>query len=212
MEKAVIFIDGNNFFKSLEAAGVPDRGRLDYAKISKKITTPRDWLETRYYIGKVTRAWSQSLERSQRRFRNDYLADDGRCHWFYGRFDIRPAKIEGLDDLKKIVEAQKDNLPVHVYNVLMRAIRQKLTAKIQVEKAVDVMLAVDMVRMALDDEYDTAYLFSADGDFTPAVELARAKGKKVFAVSLDACQALAKVVNSYIRLDRNWFNSCYRTT
>jgi hypothetical protein len=45
------------------------------------------------------------------------------------------------------------------------------------------MLAVDMVRMAERNEYDTAYLLSADGDFTPAVKAVAEKGKKVFAAS-----------------------------
>ena len=51
------------------------------------------------------------------------------------------------------------------------------------EKAVDVMLAVDLGLMAERGGFDTSYLLSADGDFTPAVEAARSSGKKVFAVS-----------------------------
>lgn len=38
------------------------------------------------------------------------------------------------------------------------------------EKGVDVNLAVEMVILGLQDEYDTAILVSADGDFTGAIE------------------------------------------
>ena len=52
-----------------------------------------------------------------------------------------------------------------------------------VEKAVDVMLAVDLVAMAIRNEYEAAYVLSADGDYTPAVEIARSLGKKVYAAA-----------------------------
>ena len=35
-DRAVLFIDGNNRYHALSNAGVPDLGRLDYAKISEK--------------------------------------------------------------------------------------------------------------------------------------------------------------------------------
>ena len=44
-------------------------------------------------------------------------------------------------------------------------------------------IAVDMVVKAMEDEFDVAYLLSADGDFVPAVETVRKMGKKVFAAS-----------------------------
>ena len=36
-DRAVVFIDGNNWFHSLKNLGVADRGRLNYGKISKKL-------------------------------------------------------------------------------------------------------------------------------------------------------------------------------
>ncbi len=78
-----------------------------------------------------------------------------------------------------------------------------------VEKAVDVMLAVDLVVMAERNEFDAAYLLSADGDFTPAVQAVRAHGENVYAVSALPGAQLASVVNSFIRLPTVWFNDCY---
>ena len=51
------------------------------------------------------------------------------------------------------------------------------------EKAVDVQLAVDMVVMATRKDFDAAYLLSADGDFTGAVDYVRSLGGKVYAAS-----------------------------
>lgn len=46
------------------------------------------------------------------------------------------------------------------------------------EKGIDVLLAIGMVRGAMEDEFDTAVLFSADTDLIPAVDTVRAIGKK----------------------------------
>jgi len=50
------------------------------------------------------------------------------------------------------------------------------------EKAVDVMLAINMVLMARNDDYDVAYLVSGDSDLAPAVEMVRQIGKAVVLV------------------------------
>jgi uncharacterized LabA/DUF88 family protein len=80
---------------------------------------------------------------------------------------------------------------------------------VMVEKAVDVQIAVDMVVMAERGEFETAYLLSADGDLTPAVEAARAKGKRVFVASPSSGARLAAACNSYFRLPRAWFTGMY---
>jgi uncharacterized LabA/DUF88 family protein len=87
--------------------------------------------------------------------------------------------------------------------------RHKST-KFQVEKAVDVMLAVDLVVMAQRNEFDTAYILSADGDYTHGVQFVRTLGKKVFAASATSGAQLAKVVNSFIPLNKGWFVGCYK--
>jgi len=54
------------------------------------------------------------------------------------------------------------------------------------EKGIDVELALDLLRLALDDEYDVGILASADSDLVPALELVsrRAPGKILETVSL----------------------------
>jgi len=48
-----------------------------------------------------------------------------------------------------------------------------------VEKGVDINIAVDMLRYAYEDTYDTAILISGDGDFAVAVEAVEDRGKHV---------------------------------
>ena len=47
------------------------------------------------------------------------------------------------------------------------------------EKGVDVILAINLVLMARDGEYDVAYLVTGDSDFAPAVQMVRQIGKEV---------------------------------
>lgn len=43
----------------------------------------------------------------------------------------------------------------------------------------DIHIAVDMVKLAYNDAYDTAILISTDGDFVPAIKAVKEKGKRV---------------------------------
>lgn len=47
------------------------------------------------------------------------------------------------------------------------------------EKGVDVLMAVEMIRFAVDGKYDIAYLLSSDNDLVPAVKEVQRLGKKV---------------------------------
>jgi uncharacterized LabA/DUF88 family protein len=71
-------------------------------------------------------------------------------------------------------------------------------------------VAVDVVSMAISNAYDAAYLLTADGDYTPAVNAVRALGKKVYAACPLSGAQLGRTVNSFIRLQPAWFDDCYR--
>lgn len=50
------------------------------------------------------------------------------------------------------------------------------------EKGVDVRIAVEMIRLARQNDYDVAFLLSSDTDLVPAVEEVHVLGKKVYYV------------------------------
>ena len=70
------------------------------------------------------------------------------------------------------------------------------------EKGVDVRLAVEMIRLARQDKYDTAYLISSDTDLVPAVEEVLSLHRKVKYVGASDSQlfGLSKVTGDYLLL------------
>ena len=74
------------------------------------------------------------------------------------------------------------------------------------EKGVDTRISVEVVDLAHRDEYDAAYLLSADADFVPAVEVARRLGKTVVAASPRPGYGLTRAVHKYLKLTPDWFD------
>jgi len=211
-ERAILFVDGNNWFHGMKEAGVVDSAQLAYSKIAQKLVgAARTWIGTRYYIGRVTSAWSPTLVADQRRFLARYEAEDAARHsTHYGRLEPRPVRSEAAHELLAYLASLKTKIDPQVFKDLHAIGSRHKSAVTQVEKAVDVMLAVDLVVMAQRNEYETAYVLSADGDYTHAAQFVRSIGKKVFAASASPGGELAKAVNTFIRLNKGWFADCYR--
>lgn len=213
-DRSILFIDGNNFFHGLEELRVPTRMRLDYAKISEKLVgAARQWLGTRYYIGALKQAWNPQHYADQRRFLSLIQQDDTRITAHMGRMEERPVANPLADELHAFLESSEANsLPRGASERLRSmALRHRNVTTLK-EKAVDVMLAVDMFRLAQADEYDAAYLLSADGDYTPPVEAVCAMGKKVYVAPPASLfsSALNRCCTAYIKLELDWFDDCYR--
>jgi uncharacterized LabA/DUF88 family protein len=209
-DRAVIFIDGNNWFHGLCKAAVEDRGRLDYKKISEKLVGPRVWLETRYYIGQINQRDNPTLYAQQRSFLAGLKSTDSRISVHFGRIEPHAASDDAAVELSAYLAKMGAKIDPAVFSELNEIATRHSKATVYVEKAVDVFLAVDLVTMALSDSYDAAYVLSADGDYTPAVQVVRGLKKKVYAASCLSGAQLAGVVHSFIHLQRAWFDDCYR--
>jgi uncharacterized LabA/DUF88 family protein len=209
-DRAVVFIDGNNWFHGLCGVGVEDRGRLDYKKISEKLLGPREWVETRYYIGQVNQKHNASLYAQQRSFLARLTSTDSRISVHFGRIEPRIASNEAANELRNYLGNAKEKIDPIVFSDLSDIAKRHINATVYVEKAVDVFLAVDLVTLAINNTYDAAYVLTADGDYTPAVEAVRRLNKKVYAVSCLSGARLAQAVNSFIHLQPSWFVDCYQ--
>jgi uncharacterized LabA/DUF88 family protein len=207
-DRAVVYIDGNNWYHSLKDLGIGRLAHLDYGKISRKLLGPRIWIGTRYYIGQVPQRGDAALYAAQRRFLASLRSTDTRISTHLGRLEARPVVDSTASELRRYLAGLKIRIDPRVYHELL-GIATSHQVTTFVEKAVDVMIAVDMVRMAERREFDAAYLLSADGDFTPAVCAIRARGLKVYAASPSAGARLAAIATSFIRLKRDWFDDCY---
>ena len=176
-ERAVLFIDGSNFYHAARGVGVV-AGNLDYRTLARRLILDRELTGIRYYAGRV----SGDIHRiaSQRKFL-DRLRSQG-VEITLGRIErtmLTPDNnplARRLKPLLAIIREESNHPVLAELEALAETRFPRYT-----EKRVDVSIAVDMVRMAHEGMYDVAYLLSADRDLVPAVEAVRSRGKKVFA-------------------------------
>lgn len=213
-DRAVLFIDGNNWYHYLKRSVIPDLFRLDYAKISQKLIGPaRDWIGTRYYIGQVDQRQGARVYADQRKFIDALEKTDSRITVHLGRIEPRETESEAASELLRYMHALKTRIDPQVFKDLVNLGTRYEKELVWVEKAVDVYLAVDLVVMAITNQYDAAYILSADGDYTRAVDYVRqSQGKSVYAACPSAGHGaqLASTVKSFIHLKPDWFSDCYR--
>ena len=148
------------------------------------------------------------LYADQRRFFAALVATDARISHYVGRLETRYVENEAATELLELLRSLPMKIDLSVYRKLDALGRRHQRTAVKVEKAVDVMIAVDMVSLARQDAFDSAYLFSADGDLTPAVEEVRRVGKRAYIASPRRGAQLAATANTYIKLDQLWFADC----
>ena len=200
--RAFLFIDGSNFYHAARDIGIAT-GDLDYQALAHKLILARQLAGIRYYVGKVSGDVSRIA--SQGKFLNGIRAQG--VDVVLGRIERRmlaPDKNPLITGLENLIAANRANLS----DPLLRRLQELCEIKLPqyTEKRVDVSIAVDMVTMAWADQFDTAYLLSADGDFVPAVDAVGSRGKKVFAASPVVGRELQKAVDTFIPLKREWFS------
>ena len=179
---------------------------MDYVAVSRKLVDPRIWVGARYYIGALKQA--HRGYREQRQFLSRLQNSDPRISVRLGRIEERPQPNELARELLQYLTTVQLEPEVRLALVNLAARREFVS--LLKEKAADVMLAVEMYKLAVEDAYDAAYLLSADGDFTPAVQAVMALGKKVYCVSPTFSAALKKASSAFIPLVKSWFDDCYR--
>ena len=209
-DRAIFFIGGNNWYHSLRKIGLDNIGQLNYARVCEKLAGPRTWDATRYYIPHIGVMGSPRLLAEQRNFLAQLQEQDPRKSVHFGRLEPRASESAAARELLRYLGELKVRIPTQVFRDLVSLGRAYAHTRVFVEKAVDVHIAVDMVSLAASDDYDSAYLLSADGDFTPAVDAVRKWGRRVFAVSPAPGAKLGAAVDSYVRLKREWFDGCFR--
>ncbi len=82
-----------------------------------------------------------------------------------------------------------------------------------VEKGVDVMLATDLVVRAYQDQYDTAILVSGDGDFYPAIQAVKDRGKQVEVAAFESniSSEASRVADLHLKLTKTFFTGLWMT-
>jgi uncharacterized LabA/DUF88 family protein len=209
-DRAILFIDGSNWYHGLKENGVHDTLQLDYSLISKKLVGPRDWIGTRYYGVALDQASDAALYADNRRFLSLIEQDDPRISTHLGRVEPRPLANPLADELGDFLDQGGHRLGAQEKGQLRLLVRRYQSLTQYVEKGVDVRLAVDLYRLGQENAYDAAYLLSADGDFVPAVEAVSALGRTVYAACPNYGSALGKACKAFIQMPADWFHDCYR--
>ncbi|MBI4703857.1 MAG: NYN domain-containing protein [Deltaproteobacteria bacterium] len=211
-QRALVFIDGANFYRRLKEVGVGDPNRLDLQLVASKLAGPaRRVLEIRYYTGKVEAGGAQRVFASHQRLlaslhQQGVLVRLGRLEQ---RTEVNPL----ADELLRFLAAPPpgiERLQPEAYDALHAMASGHRKVEYWIQKAVDTFLAVDIAQLAVDDGYDVAYLLSQDGDLTPGIELARRYGKKVFGVGpAGRNYHIKQACDHYIVIDAGWLADCY---
>lgn len=172
--KAILFIDGNNFYYKLRDVIAEKDGAyrlldLHYQNFAKALVKGNDLVGIRYYIGAVKRQAGTDREKSEKMYAGQQ---------------------------KLIAKLNSYGAQVIMGNLIQHPDRSFH------EKGVDVRLAVEMIRLAREDKYDVAYLISSDTDLVPAVEEVHSFSKKVIYVGMSKGQSfgLTKAADATILL------------
>lgn len=199
-QRAVLFIDGSNWYHSLKRIEVTSK--LDYRAVADKLIRNRELVGIRYYVGRVMGDLRRMREQD---LFLGFLRDRG-VSVHLGIVRRNPMNRQFARERKRLaarIAGYAAAIPSEVREAIEILCRSDDPQFI--EKQVDTRMSVDLVRMAYLDEYDAAYLLSADSDFIPAVEAVRELGKTVFAASPAKAKQLAAAVDTYIPLSRRWF-------
>ena len=182
---------------------------LDYTQFSRKLVLDRRWIETRYYVGRVKQEGDVTAYQKQQKFLHQ-LKNFENVSYFLGRLERRQMNSSGKK-LKGWLDALPRRPDVSISSEIVEELRRvaSIDSVTWVEKAVDVMIATDMVSMAYEGKYDTAYLLSADGDFTHAIKKVRDTGRKVFVASPIPGNEISKAADTFIPLDSRFFDGCF---
>ncbi len=186
--------------------------KLDYARFSQKLVLDRQWVETRYYVGRVKQEGDVTRYQKQQKFLHRLKTFEN-VNYFLGRLERRQMK-GSAKKLKGWLDALPNRPDVSISPEIVEELRRvaSIDSVQWVEKAVDVMIATDMVSMAYEEKYDIAYLLSADGDFTHAIKKVRYTGRKVFVASPIPGNEISRAADTFIPLNSRFFDTCWLST
>jgi uncharacterized LabA/DUF88 family protein len=124
-------------------------------------------------------------------------------------YNIRQeSNSRGHDDQEKFLSALYE---IPYFEVKLGIVKQRGDA--MVEKGVDMMIGVDILKNAYENLYDTAILVSGDGDFYPALQAAKDQGKHVEIAAFDTniSPETARIADLHLRLNKTFFTNLWMT-
>lgn len=192
VKRAIAFFDGQNLFHSSREAFGYSYPNYDPFRLAERIVKDNGWRlsQVRFYSGVPAHGTDQ----------------------FWNRFWMRKLSTMG----RRGVISFTRELKVRTDSVLL-ADGSTHTFSTRQEKGIDVRIALDVVRLALDSKYDVAVLFSQDQDLSEVADEIRAisqlqrrwiKIASAFPVGGGATNARGIRGTTWIGIDQATYDSC----
>jgi uncharacterized LabA/DUF88 family protein len=189
LKKAVAFVDGQNlYFAAFEAFGY-HFPNYDPASLAKTICLAKGWelVEVRFYTGMPDRS-EDSFWHHFWSAKKTAMIRQG-IHVF-----TRPIRYR---DKRFNLETMRFNLPdgsylppgSRIYDWDGREIppNSEIAIRVGEEKGIDIRIALDIIRLAREDKFEAALIFSQDQDLSEVVDevttLAESRAKKILLAS-----------------------------
>jgi len=114
----------------------------------------------------------------------------------------------GSEEQEKFLSALYD---IPYLEVKLGIVKQRGDA--MVEKGVDMMIGVDILKNAYEDLYDTAILVSGDGDFYPALQAAKDQGRHVEIAAFESniSPETSRIADLHVKLNKTYFSNLWMT-
>jgi len=173
MKKAIIFIDANNWYHNVKTGFKP--GDIDIKKVANLIAKEKkvNIDEIRWYVSMPSISDNEVVYNRQRSFLG-YLEKQG--------IKIITRKLQRLSK-KEIIKKRQELLDswdlCEVCKPIVETSFLDIKDQNQKEKGIDVWIAIDMVKEAIQNNLDCCILISGDADFVPALELVKSLKKEV---------------------------------
>ena len=172
-KKAIVFIDANNWYHNIKKSFKPSE--IDIIKVVELISEKNnlDVEEIRWYASMPNREDNELIYKKQRAFLG-YLEKQG--------VKIITRKLQRLsnNELKRKRQEFIDSWDLcKPCKLIVEESFLDITDHHQKEKGIDVWIAIDMVKEAIQNKLDCCILISGDADFVPAFSLIRNINKEV---------------------------------
>ena len=197
VEKAIVFIDGNNWYHNLVTSGMrPSDINLEKLSdfICKLFGCVR--VKTIYYNSIPNISDGETVYYNHMSFldRVKHLKN----------FKVKTRKLQRNSTQEKMQIIKKELVSLNLCKLchpLVHKHWQDYIGQINVkEKGIDIMIATDMVsNTIINTQCDRAILISGDADFIPAMDLIKAHKKQICSASV------AKGYSYELRQEHDWF-------
>ena len=204
-KKAILFVDANNWYHNVKGWFRP--GELDITKISDLISEEKglEIKEIRWYTSMPSIDDNPLVYKNQRAFLG-YLEKQG--------VKIITRKLQRLST-KELKKKRQDLLEswdlCDICKPIVEGSFLDIADNHQKEKGIDVWIAIDMVKEAINENLDCAVLISGDADFVPALNLVKEVGKEVLSCSVPRGYSNELRQNfPFLVLKRDKLNKCVK--